>query len=198
MLRVTEIIADRVPAEDSLTLPFELRQRSRLVARTDGGREVLLQLPRGNVLRHGTRLRASDGSVLEVRAAAESLSVVESEQPLALLRAAYHLGNRHVALQLDEHGLRYLQDHVLDAMLEGLGLSPRALKAPFEPEHGAYGAGAAHGHHSHGDHSHGHHSHGHGDHDHGGHDHGDHHEHHDHEHHGHEPHSHARHGQHEH
>lgn len=166
MLRATEIIPSRPPAEDSLTLPFELRQKSRLVARTDGGRQILLQLPRGNVLRHGTRLRASDGSVLEVRAAAESLSVVESESPIALLRAAYHLGNRHVALQIDEHGLRYLHDHVLDDMLAGLGLVPRTLKGPFEPEQGAYGHGLAHSHgahqhdglepHEHGD---GHHSH---------------------------------------
>lgn len=150
MLRATEIITSRPPAEDSLTLPFELRQKSRLVARTDGGRQILLQLPRGNVLRHGTRLRVSDGSVLEVRAAAESLSVVESESPIALLRAAYHLGNRHVALQIDNQGLRYLHDHVLDDMLAGMGLAPRTLKGPFEPEQGAYGHGAAH-------HSHGHH-----------------------------------------
>lgn len=167
MLRATEIIAARLPAEDSLTLPFELRQRSRLVARTDGGRQILLQLPRGNVLRHGTRLRVSDGSLLEVRAAAETLSVVESESPLALLRAAYHLGNRHVALQIDEQGLRYLHDHVLDAMLEGLGLVPRTLKGPFEPEHGAYAHGSAHTHgsaHMHGNDAHDHHAHDHHDH----------------------------------
>lgn len=151
MLRATEIVHETVPAEDSLTLPFELRQKSRLVARTDGGQQILLQLPRGGVLRHGTRLRMSDGTVLEVRAAAESLSVVESDSPLALLRAAYHLGNRHVALQLDPGALRYLHDHVLDDMLAGMGLAPRLLRDRFEPEHGAYGpAGAhSHGHHSH-------------------------------------------------
>jgi urease accessory protein len=107
----------------------------------------LLQLPRGGVLRHGALLRVSDGSVVEVRAARESLSVVASENPVELLRAAYHLGNRHIALQIEPGCLRYLHDHVLDDMLVGLGLAPRALEAPFEPEHGAYGAGA--GHHSH-------------------------------------------------
>ena len=169
--------APRSPAAEQLVLSFELRQKSRMVARTDGGRQVLLQLPRGNVLRHGARLRVSDGSVLEVRAAAESLSVVESEDPLALLRAAYHLGNRHVPLQIDERGLRYQQDHVLDEMLVGLGLTPRTLKGPFEPEHGAYGHNAhshAHGHdHSHSHHhQHGGHDHAHAhDHSHGGHDH---------------------------
>jgi urease accessory protein len=148
MLRATEILEAPARAEDSLTLPFELRQRSRLVARSDAGREVLLQLPRGGVLRHGALLRASDGTVLEVRAAPESLSVVESDNAVELLHAAYHLGNRHVALQIDARGLRYLHDHVLDAMLLGLGLSPRAQEAPFEPEHGAYS-------HSHGEaHSH--------------------------------------------
>jgi len=154
MLRATEILHTPTRADDTLTLPFELRQKSRLVAHSDGGRQILLQLPRGGVLRHGALLRVSDGSVVEVRAAPESLSVVESENPIELLRAAYHLGNRHVALQIAPRGLRYLHDHVLDDMLIGLGLAPRPLEAPFEPEHGAYGAGAAH--HSHGPHEHHH------------------------------------------
>jgi urease accessory protein len=157
MLRATEVLEALAPADDSLTLPFELRQRSRLVARTDAGRELLLQVPRGGVLRHGALLRVSDGTVLEVRAAPESLSMVESQSAVDLLRAAYHLGNRHVALQIDARGLRYLHDHVLDAMLIGLGLEPRALEAPFEPEHGAYGH--AHGAHPHGAHPHGAHPH---------------------------------------
>ena len=84
MLRATELLDHPVPAADSLTLPFELRQKSRLVAQSDGGRQVLLQLPRGGVLRHGALLRASDGSVIEIRAAAETLSVVESDDPAAL------------------------------------------------------------------------------------------------------------------
>ncbi|MEO8179735.1 MAG: urease accessory protein UreE [Deltaproteobacteria bacterium] len=156
MLRATEILETPRQADDTLTLPFELRQKSRLVAHSDGGRQILLQLPRGGVLRHGALLRVSDGSVVEVRAAAESLSVVESENPIALLRAAYHLGNRHVALQITPGGLRYLHDHVLDDMLVGLGLEPRPLEGPFEPEHGAYAAGAAHQHHSHDAHEHHH------------------------------------------
>jgi urease accessory protein len=154
MLRATEVLEPPLRVDDSLTLPFELRQKSRLVAHSDGGREILLQLPRGGVLRHGALLRVSDGTVVEVRAAAESLSVVESENPIELLRAAYHLGNRHVALQIDAGGLRYLHDHVLDDMLVGLGLAPRPLQGPFEPEHGAYGAGAAHHSHGHDEHQH--------------------------------------------
>ena len=160
MLRAAEILEAPARADDSLTLPFELRQKSRLVARSDAGREILLQLPRGGVLRHGALLRASDGSVLEVRAAPETLSVVESDSAVHLLRAAYHLGNRHVALQIEGRALRYLHDHVLDAMLVGLGLEPRALEAPFEPEQGAYGhshaRGDAHSHGHHGAHDHEH------------------------------------------
>jgi len=156
MLCATEVLETPTRPDDSLTLPFELRQKSRLLAQTDGGRQILLQLPRGGVLRHGALLKVNDGSVVEVRAARESLSVVESESPVELLRAAYHLGNRHIALQIAAGGLRYLHDHVLDAMLVGLGLDPHPLEAPFEPEHGAYGAGAAHHHHSHDAHEHHH------------------------------------------
>ena len=157
MLRASEILEAPARADDSLTLPFELRQKSRLVAQSDAGRQILLQLPRGGVLRHGALLRVSDGSVLEVRAANESLSVVESANASDLLRAAYHLGNRHVALQIDPQGLRYLHDHVLDGMLVGLGLVPRTEQGPFEPEHGAYGHGAAQHSHAHGpdEHDHG-------------------------------------------
>jgi urease accessory protein len=139
MLRAEQILDGTFPVEETLTLPFEQRQKSRLVAQLDGGREILLQLPRGGVLRHGALLRTNEGSVVEVRAARETLSVVESSDPAELARAAYHLGNRHVALQIDQRGLAYLHDHVLDDMLEGLGFSPRVAEAPFEPEHGAYG-----------------------------------------------------------
>jgi urease accessory protein len=146
MLKADEILGATSGSNvnDTLTLPFELRQKSRLVADLDSGRQILLQLPRGTVLRHGTRLRASDGSVVEVRAAKETLSVVESQSSVSLARAAYHLGNRHVPLQLDAHGLRYQHDHVLDQMLVGLGLLPRVFEGPFEPEHGAYGHGTEH------------------------------------------------------
>lgn len=145
MLRAEQILDVAFPAEETLTLPFEQRQKSRLVARLDGGREILLQLPRGGVLRDGALLRTTEGSVVEIRAAHERLSVIESENPAELARAAYHLGNRHVALQIDRRRLAYLHDHVLDEMLEGLGLSPTVMNAPFEPEHGAYGHAHEHG-----------------------------------------------------
>ncbi|OBS09247.1 urease accessory protein UreE [Acidihalobacter prosperus] len=142
-----EALADAGATPDaSLTLPFELRQRSRLRTRLDDGGEVGLFLPRGRVLRHGDRLRADDGRIVEVRAATETVSTVRAEQPLDLLRAAYHLGNRHVALQVAEDWLRYAHDHVLDDMVRGLGLTVSVEQAPFEPEAGAYGGEHAHGH----------------------------------------------------
>lgn len=142
MLKASTILAGAsATPSDTLTLPFELRQRSRLVAALESGRQIALALPRGHVLRDGARLQAEDGSVIAVRAAAEELSVVQSPDPTALARAAYHLGNRHVALQIEEGALSYLHDHVLDDMLRGLGLQPRVEQRPFEPEAGAYGRG---------------------------------------------------------
>src|SRR5688572_8768659 len=120
MLKAEVVLARSLRVDDTLTLPFELRQKSRLVATLESGREILLQLPRGNVLRGGALLEASDGSIIVVRGAPELLSSVSSESPLLLLKAAYHLGNRHVALQIEAAELRYLHDHVLDDMLRGL------------------------------------------------------------------------------
>ena len=158
MLKASKILpaSAEPPAEETLTLPFELRQKSRLVAELGSGRTIALQLERGHVLRHGSKLEASDGSVVEVRAADEELSVVQSTDPVALLRAAYHLGNRHVALQIERDTLSYLHDHVLDDMLRGLGLAPRLELRPFEPEAGAYGRSGAPHHHGQHDHDHAH------------------------------------------
>lgn len=138
------------PHGDVLTLPFELRAKSRLRARLDGGREVALLLPRGRVLRGGERLRAEDGSIILVRAAVERVSTAIAGDATTLTRGAYHLGNRHVPVQVGDGWLRYAHDHVLDDMVRGQGLEVRVEDAPFEPEAGAYGGhGGGHGH-SHG------------------------------------------------
>lgn len=146
-----------------LILPFELRQRSRLLAVMDSGEEVGLLLPRGTVLRGGDRLQVSDGRLVEVVAAPEEVSILRGADARTLARAAYHLGNRHVAVQITGDSLRFLRDHVLDDMLRGLGMKIEADVLPFEPEAGAYSASNAHGHahgHSHDhDHEHGHHHH---------------------------------------
>jgi urease accessory protein len=145
-LQIVERPGEDLPAQASLTLPFDQRQKSRLRAQLDSGEEVGLFLPRGTVLRHGDRLRAADGRVVEVRAALEMVSTARADDPLALARAAYHLGNRHVALQLGPGWLRYPHDHVLDGMARELGLAVTCEQAPFEPEAGAYGGGHHHGH----------------------------------------------------
>lgn len=135
-----------------LVLPFELRQRSRLLAVMDSGEEVGLLMPRGTVLRGGDRLQSSDGRLVEVVAAPEQLSIVRSSDLRQLARAAYHLGNRHVAVQITADSIRYLKDHVLDDMLTGQGLKVIGDVLPFEPEAGAYSTS-----HSHAEtHSHGH------------------------------------------
>lgn len=138
-------------ATERLTLSFDQRTKSRLRTRLDSGAEVGLFLPRGTVLRGGQRLQANDGRIVEVRSAPEALAEARCNSLLDLTRAAYHLGNRHVAVQVgsdaDGHWLRLAADHVLEDMLAGLGCQVRALEAPFEPESGAY----AGGHHHHGE-----------------------------------------------
>ncbi len=143
MLQISERIPETLPATTSLTLPFELRQKSRLRTRLDNGEEAALLLPRGMVLRHGDCLRADNGLIVLVQSAPEAVSTAYASEPELLVRAAYHLGNRHVALQLGAGWLRYLNDHVLDAMVAALGLRVVAETAPFEPEGGAY----SHAHH---------------------------------------------------
>jgi urease accessory protein len=142
-------IMNRLPHGDGraaavqLVLPFEQRQKSRLRTKLSSGEEVGLLLDRGMVLRGGDKLLADDGRVIEVVAASESVSTVICDDPWQLARASYHLGNRHVSLQIGKGWLRYQHDHVLDDMVRGLGLRVATCTAPFEPEAGAYGVTAA-------------------------------------------------------
>ena len=122
-----------------LVLPFERRRKVRQRVVLESGEAVALMLPRGSSLRDGDLLASDEGRVVAVEAGPESVSTVRADDARALARAAYHLGNRHVAVQLGDGWLRYLADHVLDDMLRGLGLTPTAEQAPFEPESGAYG-----------------------------------------------------------
>ena len=131
----------------TLTLPFEKRQKARQRATLDSGEQIAVLLPRGTVMRGGDWLVSPAGRTVRVAAAGEPVSTVRTGDPRALARIAYHLGNRHVAVQVGSGWLRYLADHVLDAMIEGLGASAEHETTPFEPEAGAYGHHAtAHGH----------------------------------------------------
>ena len=132
--------AYRVELAGELRLPFERRQKSRQRAQLASGEEVAIELPRGMVLRGGDWVVASDGRVIEVVAEPEQVIHVTCDTPQALARVAYHLGNRHVPVQVGEGWLRLAADRVLERMLEGLGATLSALEAAFEPEAGAYGA----------------------------------------------------------
>jgi urease accessory protein len=156
----------------TLELDWDVRQKSRFDATDSTGRALGVFLPRGTVVRGGDVLVADDGSLIVVHAAAQPVLLVkhcsEHGSPFDLLRAAYHLGNRHVQLELQPDHLKLEPDHVLAEMLRHMHLIVTPANAAFEPEGGAYAAGG-HGH-AHGEHGHGH-----------GHDHHDH----DHDHHGH-------------
>lgn len=128
-----------------LELSFALRQKRQFAARLRGGEEVLVSLPRGPVLRGGDWLRSADGRSVEVVAAPEALLQVEARDAHQLARLAYHLGNRHVAVEVGDGFLRIAEDGVLEQMLVGLGATVRHLVAPFEPEAGAYSFGHRHG-----------------------------------------------------
>lgn len=127
-----------------LELPYDLRMRSRLRTRLVSGEEAVLKTERGAVLRGGECLRSEDGRVVRVRAAPEAVLHITCADRLELTRAAYHLGNRHVAVEVGEGYLRIAVDQVLADMLLGLGASVREMHAPFEPESGAYGGGHGH------------------------------------------------------
>jgi urease accessory protein len=126
-------------------LTLEARTKSRLLVRLDNGEQIALVVERGKVLRGGEQVRLEDGRYVDIVAADEALLEAVSGDPLLIARAAYHLGNRHVAVQFVTDGLRFLADHVLADMVAGLGLKVASLNAPFEPEGGAYGHHHAHG-----------------------------------------------------
>jgi urease accessory protein len=142
MLKITLKIDPKTdrpnPPVRRLVLPFSERSKSRARQVLDNGEEVGLFLERGSVLRNGDLLLADDGRVVCVEAAPESVSMAHTDDLLLLARACYHLGNRHVALQIGHGWLRYVHDHVLDDMLRGMGLAVLVERAPFEPEGGAY------------------------------------------------------------
>ena len=171
MRTVRRLHDSKEPPAGRLVLDYDARTKSRSLARLESGEEIALVLPRGTTLAGGERLLGDDGTSYEVVAVAEGLSVATTSDALLLARAAYHLGNRYVPLEIGPGRLAYQHDHVLDGMVQRLGLTLTFEQAPFSPEGGAYGLGAHHSHHSHHDHEH--------------HDHDDH-EHHDHEHHDHE------------
>jgi urease accessory protein len=164
---------DRLPAgswaeapADSVTLPYHERHHRRRRFKSDGGMEFMLDLPRAEQLAEGDALRLESGALVAVRAAPEALIAVTAATPALLMRCAYHLGNRHLPVQLDAERLLIQTDSVIAEMLVGLGARVDFVQAPFQPEGGAY-APAGHHHHHDDDDDHHHHDHHHGH----GHDH---------------------------
>jgi urease accessory protein len=143
---VIESRCGKAAHQEQLSLPFELRQKSRLRTRLESGEEAGLFLEHGSILRGGDCLRANDGRVVLVVAADEALMEAKCATPFELVRAAYHLGNRHVPVQIGDGWLRFQADEVLAQMLRGLKAAVAKVSAPFEPEAGAYAGG--HHHHS--------------------------------------------------
>jgi urease accessory protein len=161
MRRIVSIAQDG-DAESVLELDHDMRNRRRAVYRPAIGAPLLLDMERVVHLRGGDLLVLDDGGRVKIRAAAEPLIEITAPDQHALVRIAWHLGNRHLPTQLAESRLLIREDHVIAAMVEGLGGTCRAVLAPFDPEGGAYKGGEHnHGHvHEH-SHDHGHHHHDH-------------------------------------
>ncbi|CCE02158.1 urease accessory protein UreE [Bradyrhizobium sp. STM 3809] len=193
MIRATRVLGQhrwKEAAADSVLLDFDDRHRRRLAMTGTRGLEFLLDLEHATALRGGDALVLEDGRLVEVVAAAEPLLEIRASDPHHLVRLAWHLGNRHLPTQIMAKSLRIRRDHVIEAMVKGLGARVIEIEAPFDPEGGAY-AEPSHGHGDHDHHGHDHHGHDH-HHDHTSHDHAHHgHAHHDHDHgHAHDDHVH--------
>jgi urease accessory protein len=157
MLRATEILRaglwNAKPA-DTVRLDYDHRTRRRIALTGAGGLEFLLDLAKTPVLAAGDGLKLEDGRIVAVEAAPERLLEIACRDERALARTAWHLGNRHLATEIGARVVYIREDHVIAGMARGLGAEVRAVERPFNPEGGAYGQGAVHGH------SHGHHDHG--------------------------------------
>ena len=198
MIRATQVLGQHRWSEapaDTIVLDFDDRHRRRMAMTGTRGLTFLLDLENAVALRGGDALVLEDGRLIEVVAAAEPLAEIRGADPQHLVRLAWHLGNRHLPTQIMPKGLRIRRDHVIEAMVRGLGARVIEIEAPFDPEGGAYAGGGhahasaeAHGHASAEAHAH---AHAHATHDHAAHGHEHHHDEHcDHDH-PHHDHSHA-------
>lgn len=145
LLMLRQRVPEQAEVAGELSLQFESRRKSRLFTKLTNGTPVGLMLDRGAALRGGDCLRGDDGRVYRIRAAEEAVFDVRCDDAVTLARIAYHLGNRHAAVQVEPGLVRFARDDVLAAMVRGLGVEVVSCEAPFEPEAGAY-AGGAHTH----------------------------------------------------
>jgi urease accessory protein len=149
MIRATRVLGQhrwKEAAADTVVLGFDDRHRRRMAMTGTRGLEFLLDLEHAVALRGGDALVLEDGRLIEVVAAPEPLAEIRCNDPQHLVRVAWHLGNRHLPTQITAKGLRIRRDHVIEAMVKGLGARIIEIEAPFDPEGGAYaGGGHAHG-----------------------------------------------------
>ncbi len=137
---------DPARGRDQVWIDFDRRHRRRIMLRTAAGHDLLLDLPQAVRLRHGDGLLLDDGSVVLVQAQPEPLLDIHAHDAAALVRIAWHLGNRHLPIQLLGAHLRIRRDHVIADMVRTLGGHVAEVEAPFDPEGGAYAGGHAHAH----------------------------------------------------
>jgi urease accessory protein len=147
MIRATKVLsADRWAhaASDTVLLDFDARHRRRMAMTAERGTAFLLDLPDAVVLKDGDGLILEDGRIVEVRAALEPLAEIGAADAATLLRLAWHLGNRHLPARIEAGRILIRRDHVIEAMVAGLGGRVSLISAPFEPEGGAYAGGHGH------------------------------------------------------
>ncbi len=145
---------DTTRAVDTITLDAQERHRRRVVLHGERGTAFLLDLPHATALRDGDGLMLDDGAIVRVIGAPEALVEIAAVDAHDLARLAWHIGNRHIDVQIVGERLRIRRDHVIEDMLRGLGARLSPLQAPFDPEHGAYEHGHSHRHGHHHDHDH--------------------------------------------
>lgn len=137
---------DPARKHDQVRIDFDRRHRRRIVLRTEAGHDLLLDLPQAARLRHGDGLLLDGGGVVLVQAQPEPLLDIHAHDDAALVRIAWHLGNRHLPVQLLGSHLRIRRDHVIADMVRTLGGHVLDIEAPFDPEGGAYAGGHVHSH----------------------------------------------------
>ena len=147
---------DPTLSTDEILIDYDRRHRRRIVLKTQSGQEILLDLPQATRLRDGDGLQLQSGAIIRVRARPEPLAEIHAHSDAELIRIAWHLGNRHLLVQLLRDKIRIRQDHVIEAMVEQLGGHIDRIEAPFDPEAGAYAGGHSHNHDDEEDHTHSH------------------------------------------
>ena len=139
---------------DRVLIDFDRRHRRRILLTTESGNEILLDLPQAARLRDGDGLQLEDGGIVRVESRPEPLAEIHAHDEAELVRIAWHLGNRHLPVQLIGDRIRIRRDHVIEDMVEGLGGHVEQIEAPFDPEAGAYVGGHHHHHDDDDDHHH--------------------------------------------